>query len=255
MMVIMEAFPQGSKDHQVIFSGVDVAIIWPIAIHVRCAVHQPGGIEGYCVAENSQQEAAEKGFSPAVPRNKGRKQEAQEHHRCLVMPPLEHHNSVSFQVRQVQLLSFSDDIRVFAHQQPANMSKEKAPFCIMGICIRLREFVVCTVVSGPLINIILESHGVDYGQEYSERQGSFVRPVTPKPMCSSCNSKTTQDEAQNSPHQSEWLCRRYEGDGIHCSYMEKSHQDNVPPDVYCRRLRTLLLTICLIKNVICHLSP
>lgn len=45
---------------------------------------------------------------------------------------------------------------MFAYQQPANVREEKAPAGIMRICICFREFVVDTVISGPLINIILD---------------------------------------------------------------------------------------------------
>lgn len=48
------------------------------------------------------------------------------------------------------------DVRVLTHQQPAHVSKEKAPFCIVWICIRLRKLVMHTMITGPFKDIILE---------------------------------------------------------------------------------------------------
>lgn len=69
--------------------------------------------------------------------------------------PLKHYNLVSKQVTKLQLLAFLDNIRVFAHQQPANVSKEETPGSIVRVSISLRIFVVNPVVSSPFKDIIL----------------------------------------------------------------------------------------------------
>lgn len=69
--------------------------------------------------------------------------------------PLKHYNFVSQQVTEIQLLSFFKNIRVFAHQQPANVSKEETPASVVRVSVRLWIFVVNPVVSSPFKDIIL----------------------------------------------------------------------------------------------------
>lgn len=51
--------------------------------------------------------------------------------------PLKHYNLVRQQIAKLQFASFFNDIRVFAHQQPANMSEEEAPDSVVRISICL----------------------------------------------------------------------------------------------------------------------
>ena len=65
-------------------------------------------------------------------------------------------NRVPEKIRQINGMGLCPDVRMLTHQQPAHVSKEKAPFCIMWICIRLRELVMHTMITGPFKYIILE---------------------------------------------------------------------------------------------------
>lgn len=69
---------------------------------------------------------------------------------------LEHDDFICLQVRQLQLLALLDDVGVLAYEQPANVSEEKAPHCIVGVGIRLRVLVVNPVVPRPLVDVVLE---------------------------------------------------------------------------------------------------
>lgn len=53
------------------------------------------------------------------------------------IPSLEHDNSISLEVTEVQLGSFLNNIWVLANQQPANMSKEEASRGIVWVCMGL----------------------------------------------------------------------------------------------------------------------
>lgn len=64
-------------------------------------------------------------------------------------------DSVGQQVAEVQLAPFLDDVGVFAHQQPADVSEEEAPHGVVGVGVRLRILVVDPVVSGPFKDIVL----------------------------------------------------------------------------------------------------
>lgn len=74
---------------------------------------------------------------------------------CMFIPFLEHNNTICLEVTEVQLASFLNDIWVLTYQQPADVRKEEASFGIMWVCISLWIFVVDTVVSTPLKDIIL----------------------------------------------------------------------------------------------------
>lgn len=68
---------------------------------------------------------------------------------------MKHYNFVRRQVIELQLFPLLDDIGVFAHHQPADVSEEEAPDGVVRVGISLRIFMVNPVVSSPLIDIIL----------------------------------------------------------------------------------------------------
>lgn len=75
------------------------------------------------------------------------------------LPPLKHYHFVRQQVSELQLPAFFYDIWMFAHQQPANVGKEEAPFGVVGVGVCLWVFVVNSVVSSPFKNVILQVEG------------------------------------------------------------------------------------------------
>ena len=69
--------------------------------------------------------------------------------------PLKHDHFIGLQVGELQLASLLDDVRVLPHQEPADVGEEESPQGVMGVRVCLREFMVDSVISSPLINIIL----------------------------------------------------------------------------------------------------
>lgn len=73
---------------------------------------------------------------------------------------LESDNGVIQKISEIQLSSLFYDVFVLAHEQPADVGEEEATAGIVGVCICLRVLVVHTVVSAPLVDVILQrEHG------------------------------------------------------------------------------------------------
>ncbi len=51
--------------------------------------------------------------------------------------PLKHYNFVGQQVIELQLASFLNDVRVLAHQQPADVREEEAPHGVVRVGVGL----------------------------------------------------------------------------------------------------------------------
>lgn len=76
---------------------------------------------------------------------------------CVTYAPiLEHDYWVIVEIRQVQRFALDLDIGMFLHQQPADMSKEKASLGVVWVSISLRELVVGPVIPGPLKHRVLQ---------------------------------------------------------------------------------------------------
>lgn len=58
---------------------------------------------------------------------------------------------------------------MFATHQPATVREEESSTCIVWIGICLGVLVVHTMITGPLYYVILECHGIEDAEQYSER--------------------------------------------------------------------------------------
>lgn len=80
---------------------------------------------------------------------------------------LEPDNRVIQQVREIQFPPLLYDVPVLAHEQPANVGEEEATAGVVRVRVCLRVLVVHTVVSAPLVDVVL--HG-KHGGVRGERQ-------------------------------------------------------------------------------------
>lgn len=138
VVVIVKSFTYSAERDKLVLPGVDVVVIGPVTPHVSRTVDQPGGIQHQSVPQQSRDEVCHpQRLPPKVPRHEHGDEETHEQHRRLVIRSLKHHNFVSHQIFELQLASFLNDIRVFAHQEPANVSKEEAPDGVVRVSICL----------------------------------------------------------------------------------------------------------------------
>lgn len=161
VVIVVKSFTYSAERDKRVLSGVDVLVVGPVSPHVSRAVDQPAGVQHQRVPQQSRDEVRHpQRLPPHVPRHEHGDEEAHDQHRRPVILPLKHHNFVGVQVSKLQLASFLNNVRVFAHQQPANVSKEEAPDGVVRVSISLRIFVVNPVVTSPFKDIILKCHRV-----------------------------------------------------------------------------------------------
>lgn len=99
VVVVVEALTHSSQRNQDILSGLNVLVIWAISKHVGSAVHQPGGIEHYGITQKSGHvQAVSKSFTPEIPGHECGQDEAHQQDGGFVVPPLEHHQFLGFEV-------------------------------------------------------------------------------------------------------------------------------------------------------------
>ena len=107
------------------------------------------------------------------------------------MAVLKHHNGVSLQIRQVELLASPYDFRVLVHHQPAYVREPQPTLRIVRVAIRLAELVVNTVVAAPVVDRSLVARTAHEHQEKANRCSGLVASMSPEAMGSGRDSKSS----------------------------------------------------------------
>jgi len=107
--------------------------------------------------------------------------------QCSHLLSLEPDNRVIKQVSEIQFPPLLYDIPVLPHKQPANVGEEEAAAGVVWVRICLRVLVVHTVVSAPLIDVVLHRKHGDKGwallqQYHLQLLPHTVTPTSPSPM-------------------------------------------------------------------------
>lgn len=111
------------------------------------AVHEEGHIEGPGEAHiEVDPERHPEIFLPEVPRYHDRQNDRDEREKRYIVFALEHDDSIGLQVGHIDDLTLLDNLWMRCQEQPANVGKEEASLGIMWICVRLREFVMYSVI-------------------------------------------------------------------------------------------------------------
>lgn len=113
--------------------------------------------------------------------------------QCSHLLSLEPDNRVVQQVGEIQLPPLLYDIPVLTHKQPANVGEEEATAGIVRVRICLRVLVVHTVVSAPLVDVILHRK---HGGVRGERPSSAPAVPPPAPSPHSNSNKPLSDAPQ-----------------------------------------------------------
>jgi len=87
VVVIVEAFTNGTQSDKWVLPRADVLVVGPVSIHVGSTVDQPGDVEGDGIAEDGSQEVGiPQTLSPEAPGHQRGNHEAHEHHADLIVP-------------------------------------------------------------------------------------------------------------------------------------------------------------------------
>lgn len=82
---------------------------------------------------------------------------------------LEADNWILQQVAHLDTGSPDQDVRVLLHHEPAHVTEEESPFRVMRISVCLTELVVNTMITAPLVNVILTGRRLHDHEEDPER--------------------------------------------------------------------------------------
>lgn len=166
----------------------DSLVVRARAVHVRDAVHEERHVED---DGEPQVEVHPEGrvdvLAPVVVRNEHRHPdgEQREHRQEPLLLP--HDDPVDLQVAHVDRLALRDHLRVRRQEQPADVREEEAPPCVVRVGIRLRVFVVDSVVVRPGVRVTLRAKKNCSDLEW-ESTGSFTWPAIVKKNVSSNRS-------------------------------------------------------------------
>ena len=100
------------------------------------------------------------------------------------------------QIRKVHFSSGLDNRRVLFDNEPTNVSVKKSAGSIVGVRLGFGEFVVDSVIAGPVVDGSLVGDGVGKHEHGSEQKVGLIRTVRPQPMNSDCYSKATVEEKE-----------------------------------------------------------
>lgn len=106
---------------------------------------------------------------------------------------LEPDNRVIQQVSEIQFPPLLYDVPVLAHEQPANVGEEEATAGVVRVRVCLRVLVVHTVVSAPLVDVVL--HRKAWRGERREAGAARAAPP-PAPSPHSNSNKPLSDAPQ-----------------------------------------------------------
>lgn len=106
---------------------------------------------------------------------------------------LEPDDGVIQQVSEIQFPPLLYDVPVLAHEQPADVGEEEATAGIVRVRVRLGVLVVHTVVSAPLVDVVLHRK---HGRVRGERPGAAPGVPPPAPSPQSNSNKPLSDAPQ-----------------------------------------------------------
>lgn len=66
-------------------------------------------------------------------------------------------DKILLKIAHIDRGSLVDDIRVLTDQEPAHMREEEASLCVVRVRVRVREFMMDSVIPHPLVNVILQN--------------------------------------------------------------------------------------------------
>jgi len=120
---------------------------------------------------------------------------------------------------------------MFAAKKPPDVGEEETSLGVVRVGVSFAEFVVDSVISGPVNDGIFESQGVAESQDEAERPFGFVRAMGPKSVRSCGDSKSTELVQQYSLNRSCELSRsEHQVKSKGPNHVKVAHEDDISPD-------------------------
>ena len=175
-----------------IFGGVGKNIVRVVTVQVSGRVNTPGEVKDHDISKSSGHEkGVPEVFAPVVLGDLSREDKAHVKSEPRVQLFLPVDKGIGKQIRKVHFASGLDNLRVLFDKEPTNVSKEKSASGIVWVRLGFGEFVVDSVITGPVVDGSLVGDGVAEHEHGSEQKVGLVRAVRPQPMNSDCYTKAT----------------------------------------------------------------
>mmetsp|Transcript_29561 Transcript_29561/g.62801 ORF Transcript_29561/g.62801 Transcript_29561/m.62801 type:complete len:260 (-) Transcript_29561:55-834(-) len=202
-MPVVPPLPNGEEGYIGILRWVGHHIIGMITIQMRRTVYQPSEMQNQHVSKAScHKEGRPEAFAPKLDSHLSWEHVAHVELEPRVKLLLKHDNRIFVQVTEIQLLPCPHNLRVLLDVKPPHVCEKEAAHGIVGISIRLRVFVVNTVITGPVVDRSLVGNGVAEHEEETDREGRGVGAVGPEAVNSDSYAKATNRPQKESPHKS-----------------------------------------------------
>ena len=189
---VVPSLSNGAPRNERILGGVGKNIVRVVTVQVGSRVNTPGEVKDHGVSKGS---GDEKGvpeiFSPVVLGNLSGEDKAHVKGEPRVQLFLPVDERIGKQIRKVHFASGLDNRRVLFDNEPTDVSVEKSAGSIVGVRLGFGEFVVNSVIAGPVVDGSLVGDGVGKHEHGSEQKVGLIRTVRPQPMNSDCYSKAT----------------------------------------------------------------
>ena len=164
VVVVVVAFAHRAKRYKRVLTRVNVLVIWLVSPHVGSTVHTPGSIQKQHVTKGgAAEECRTEAGVPEIPWYKSRKYVAHEYGEERKIVSLEYQYRIGIEVTVVEGFTLPLHLWMFSGQQPTDVSEKEAPLGIVRVTMRLRIFVMNSVVTCPFYDVILRCHGVEGG--------------------------------------------------------------------------------------------
>lgn len=118
-------------------------------------------------------------------------------HSAFFLLVLKHEKRISFEITHVYFRAELLDVGMFLTHEPAHVREEETSACVMGVGVRVCEFMVNTMIANPLDDAVLEGHRLEEHEKIFKFSVCFVGTVSPETMCSCCNPKASKETNDN----------------------------------------------------------
>lgn len=202
-VLVVEVMPSLSESNQrdePVISWEDILVEGSGSEHVANRVDAPSRVQGTDVSQARQShKVVEESTSNEDHTEDGWKNEAHECRKKVVVLFLEHNDLISHKILHVNKSSLFNELIRFLNQEPANVREEEPSGHGVWVQLGIAELVVKSVISGPVEDRSLEGHGVTDHQEPLQRVLRLIGLVSPKSVCSSSDSESSEDVKGDPP--------------------------------------------------------
>jgi len=150
-------------------------IVWVIPVEVGGRVDKPCEMKNDTVSQSSGDEKSGPEIFAPIPRGNLSREyvtHVQREPGIALLLPVD--DWIGLQIREIHFSSDLDDIGMLLDEQPSHVSEEKSTCGVVRIGIGFREFVVDSVITGPMVNAALVGNGIEKHEKKADTPVRFI---------------------------------------------------------------------------------